>query len=65
MATTMLTALSGELGRPLSPTLAWQFPTPADLARHLAGEDEAPREAAELQAIRTTGDEPIAIVGIA
>ena len=62
-ATSMLASLGVHLGRSLSPTLAWQFPTPFDLARHLAGDGgtaEAP-----LQAIRSAGDEPIAIVGIA
>ncbi len=62
-ATSMLAALGSHLGRPLSPTLAWQFPTPSDLARHLAG-DGAPADS-PLAAIRSTNDEPIAVVGLA
>ncbi|WP_435021132.1 amino acid adenylation domain-containing protein [Tundrisphaera sp. TA3] len=58
-------ALAGELeewlGRPLSPTLAYEFPTIEDLARHLAGEQDEPNPTAEGVA-RT--DEPIAIIGI-
>ena len=36
-ATAMLAHLGAQLGRALGPTLAWQFPTPRDLSRHLAG----------------------------
>ncbi|WP_437692902.1 SDR family NAD(P)-dependent oxidoreductase [Sorangium sp. So ce176] len=64
-ATAMLAELGAALGRPLSPTLAWEYPTPEALARHLAGGDaagDAPEVA--LQA-RRADDEPIAIVGIA
>ncbi len=63
MATSMLAALGSHLGRLLSPTLAWQFPTPSDLARHLAGDGAATET--PLEAIRSTDDEPIAIVGLA
>ncbi len=62
-AMSMLAALGKHLGRPLSPTLAWQYPTPSDLAQYLSGEGSAPE--ATVEAIRSTGDEPIAIVGIA
>src|ERR1700678_2243120 len=62
-ATTMLARLGVQLGQPLAPTLAWQFPTPLELARHLAGE-AAPAEAPAARR-RTTADEPIAIVGLA
>ncbi len=61
-ATSMLAALGTELGRPLSPTLAWQFPTPIDLARHLAGE-AGPAEIPTERRHRTD-DEPVAIVGL-
>src|ERR1700733_15076967 len=61
-ATTMLTALGAHLGRQLSPTLAWQYPPPIDLARHLTGEAEIAQVPAERK--RTTADEPIAIVGL-
>jgi acyl transferase domain-containing protein/acyl carrier protein len=63
-ATSMLTMLGKELGRSLSPTLAWQFPTPLDLARHLAGEEVASAEET-VDAKRTASEEPIAIVGMA
>jgi microcystin synthetase protein McyG len=62
-ATSMLASLGARLGRSLSPTLAWQFPTPLDLARHLAGEGDTADS--PLEAIRSTATEPIAIVGIA
>ena len=62
-ATSMLMALGAHLGRQLSPTLAWQYPTPMDLARHLAGEAEAIDVPAARK--RATSDEPIAIVGLA
>jgi acyl transferase domain-containing protein/D-arabinose 1-dehydrogenase-like Zn-dependent alcohol dehydrogenase/acyl carrier protein/NADP-dependent 3-hydroxy acid dehydrogenase YdfG len=64
MATAMLVMLGKHLGRPLSPTLAWQFPTPSDLARHLAGESVETSEAA-LDVLPVASDEPIAIVGMA
>ncbi len=57
-------ALAGELetwlGRPLSPTLAYEYPTIEALARHLAGEDAADsgRES------RPAESEPIAVIGI-
>jgi acyl transferase domain-containing protein/NADPH:quinone reductase-like Zn-dependent oxidoreductase/NAD(P)-dependent dehydrogenase (short-subunit alcohol dehydrogenase family)/acyl carrier protein len=62
-ATAMLTALGAHLGRQLSPTLAWQYPTPMDLARHLAGEVEVVDVPVGRK--RATADEPIAIVGLA
>jgi acyl transferase domain-containing protein/NADPH:quinone reductase-like Zn-dependent oxidoreductase/acyl carrier protein len=61
-ALAMLAELGKHLGRPLSPTLAWQFPTPSDLARHLAGEaggGDVPTEGR-----RSRDEEPIAIVGL-
>ena len=61
-ATSMLVALGTDLGRHLSPTLAWQFPTPMELARHLAGEAGAGDVPTETR--RSTHDEPIAIVGL-
>ena len=62
-ATAMLAELGTKLGRALVPTLAWQFPTPLALARYLAGE-EGPAAVAPL-VLRSTPDEPIAIVGLA
>ncbi|HEY2157934.1 MAG TPA: amino acid adenylation domain-containing protein [Isosphaeraceae bacterium] len=52
--------LEAWLGRPLSATLAYEHPTIASLARHLAGEsaEESPADASPARG------EPIAIVGI-
>jgi acyl transferase domain-containing protein/acyl carrier protein len=63
-ATAMLAHLGAQLGRALGPTLAWQFPTPRDLSRHLAGEATAVEIPAAARR-RGTADEPIAIVGLA
>ena len=60
----MLAELSAELGRPLSPTLVWEYPTPEALARHLAGGDTTVgATVTSLGAARV--DEPIAIIGMA
>jgi acyl transferase domain-containing protein/acyl-CoA synthetase (AMP-forming)/AMP-acid ligase II/NADPH:quinone reductase-like Zn-dependent oxidoreductase/acyl carrier protein len=61
--------ISGELeawlGRQLSPTLAWEHPSIAALARYLADVPQsAPRRAAPM-ATRRAPAEPIAIIGIA
>ena len=63
-ATAMLAHLGAQLGRALGPTLAWQFPTPRDLSRHLAGEATAVEIPAAARR-KGTADEPIAIVGLA
>jgi acyl transferase domain-containing protein/acyl carrier protein len=63
-ATAMVAELGAYLGRTLSPTLAWRFPTPRDLARHLAGESEIAADHS-VDSARNVDDEPIAIVGIA
>src|SRR5262245_55837136 len=62
-AAELIAALATELGRPLSPTLLWDFPTPAALARHLAGvaHDERSLDTPQLPAERHAG--PIAIIG--
>ena len=61
----LVMSLSGELerllGRPLSPTLLFEYPTIAGLAAHLAG--EAPLEINPVAAVAAV--EPIAIVGLA
>ncbi len=67
-ATGLIAELSEELGRTLSPTLIWAYPTVEELARHLAaGESAALRTAgpAGLAQARRSVDEPIAIVGMA
>ncbi|RKH60321.1 non-ribosomal peptide synthase/polyketide synthase, partial [Corallococcus aberystwythensis] len=57
--------LSGDLarwlGRPLSPTVLWEHPTPLALAAFLAGAAVAPPEAAP-QAV--SDSEPIAVIGL-
>ncbi|MGO9350965.1 MAG: SDR family NAD(P)-dependent oxidoreductase [Mycobacterium sp.] len=61
-------ALESWLGRELSPTLAYEYPTIDLLSRHLAGESPAGRTAALAGdsggARAATADEPIAIIGI-
>nr|AYM54128.1 amino acid adenylation domain protein [Chondromyces catenulatus] len=60
--------LSGEIaervGRALPPTLLWDHPSPAELARHLCSEPAAsPRDDVSPRALGTTRD-AIAIVGV-
>ncbi|MFY2859629.1 beta-ketoacyl synthase N-terminal-like domain-containing protein [Mycobacterium sp. THU-M104] len=57
--------LESWLGRELSPTLAYEYPTIDALSRHLAGEAPAPTPApaADVGGARAT-DEPIAIIGL-
>ncbi|EYF00540.1 Malonyl CoA-acyl carrier protein transacylase [Chondromyces apiculatus DSM 436] len=65
-ATGLLTELSKVLGRPLSPTLVWEYPTLGALARYIAEGTGEPSGAAPARATRgAAGDEPIAIVGMA
>jgi myxalamid-type polyketide synthase MxaE and MxaD len=42
--------LERALGRPLSATLAWNYPTVASLAAHLAGKDKPPPRPAKVRA---------------
>ncbi|WP_437805982.1 SDR family NAD(P)-dependent oxidoreductase [Sorangium sp. So ce1078] len=71
--TALVARLSDRLGLPLSPTIAWEHPTPLALARHVAARaarDErsaGPREGAALQQGYTPSAlaEPIAVVGMA
>ena len=67
-ATGLVAELSAALGRELSPTLIWAYPSVEELARYLAGASETPvREVAAAAVARTQrpADEPIAIVGVA
>jgi acyl transferase domain-containing protein/NADPH:quinone reductase-like Zn-dependent oxidoreductase/NAD(P)-dependent dehydrogenase (short-subunit alcohol dehydrogenase family)/acyl carrier protein len=64
-ATGMLSKLGAALGRPLLPTLAWEYPTPEDLARYLAGGEVALQAMTARSLMSRTDDEPIAIVGMA
>lgn len=62
-ASRMIAGLAERLGRPLSPTLAWEYPSAEALADHLAGADPVPtRAGADGDAGTQT---PIAIVGMA
>ncbi|WP_437670504.1 type I polyketide synthase [Sorangium sp. So ce131] len=62
-ATELLAELGRMLGRPLSPVLVWQYPTPEALARYLTGgASEREAFAARREAAQS---EPIAIIGIA
>jgi acyl transferase domain-containing protein/acyl carrier protein len=64
-ATAWIAGLAAELGRELSPTLVWAYPSVEDLARFLAGGDAAPVRAAPVAAGVPAAAEPIAIVGMA
>jgi acyl transferase domain-containing protein/surfactin synthase thioesterase subunit/D-arabinose 1-dehydrogenase-like Zn-dependent alcohol dehydrogenase/acyl carrier protein len=64
-ATTMLVELSKVLGRALSPTLAWEYPSPDSLANHLAGVSPQHDPQAKPAQPQHREDEPIAIVGMA
>ncbi len=61
-------SLTGDLeeflGRSLSPTLAWDYPTPRLLAEHLAGRPAKQAESAG-HAGRPVAEEPVAIIGMA
>ncbi|MGH9956589.1 MAG: beta-ketoacyl synthase N-terminal-like domain-containing protein, partial [Pyrinomonadaceae bacterium] len=52
------------LGRSLSPTLAWEFPTTKALAKHLAGEATRPTPVYKIDTPRRLHSEPIAIIGL-
>lgn len=61
--TTVMAALSEALDRPLSPTVAWAYPTIAALVSHLlATAIGAP--AATMRSRRSPASEPVAIVGL-
>ncbi|MEU0743944.1 acyltransferase domain-containing protein [Streptomyces sp. NPDC006134] len=64
-AMTLARRLSRWLERPVPAWTVWQYPTPAALAAHLAGDDRAARTAAATSVRGRPGaHEPIAIVGI-
>jgi len=56
--------LEAWLGRSLSPTLAWEFPTVEALAEHLAGEAPTPAPLYTIDTPRNLASEPIAIIGL-
>ncbi|WP_232536932.1 type I polyketide synthase [Cystobacter fuscus] len=61
-ATGFIAEVGTMLGRSLSPTLVWEYPTLDALARYLAGEQVEP---APRPSRAHSGEEPIAIVGLA
>jgi acyl transferase domain-containing protein/acyl carrier protein len=63
-ATAWIAELAAELGRELSPTLVWGYPSVEDLARYLSG-GEAAHEPATVRPASPSAGEPIAIVGMA
>ncbi|WP_410596932.1 beta-ketoacyl synthase N-terminal-like domain-containing protein [Amycolatopsis sp. lyj-23] len=58
-ATSLAADLGAFVGRPLAPTLVWQYPTIAALADHLSTVDDAP----EYVPLPEDG-EPIAVIGL-
>ena len=60
-AVSMAGDLENWLGRSLSPTLIWDFPTIDDLSRHLAGQEEAE---APTRFSPESVHEPIAVIGM-
>jgi acyl carrier protein len=59
--------LSQKLGRALSPTIFWEYPTIDELAKHLSNDSMTTslESAAAITEVRLQRDEPIAIVGMA
>jgi myxalamid-type polyketide synthase MxaE and MxaD len=68
LGSTEAVSLTGELaewlGRDLSPTLAYEYPTIEALARHLAGSPKPPESATGGGQDREEANESIAIIGI-
>ncbi|MEU4932643.1 acyltransferase domain-containing protein [Streptomyces yokosukanensis] len=63
--TALVGRLSGWLRRPVPAWTVWQYPTPAALAAHLAGDERAARAAAATPAGGRAGAHaPVAIVGM-
>ncbi|BBX96742.1 polyketide synthase [Mycobacterium lacus] len=65
-AVEMRNRLKAATGLALSPTLIFDYPTPNGLAKYIRAEIAGvPQEIKPVPAARTTGDDPIAIVGMA
>ncbi|KZS60578.1 type I polyketide synthase [Mycobacterium ostraviense] len=65
-AVEMRNRLKTATGLTLSPTLIFDYPTPNGLAGYIRGElVGVPQEIKHISAVRATGDDPIAIVGMA
>ncbi|RME46178.1 MAG: beta-ketoacyl synthase, partial [Deltaproteobacteria bacterium] len=62
-AMALIADLEAWIGKPLSPTLVWDYPTIRALSRHLAGEETA-RPALRATVAAGERNEPLAIVGI-
>ncbi len=62
-ATGFIAEVGAMLGRSLSPTLAWEYPTLDGLARYLAGEQDGASSHSLARIARA--HEPIAIIGLA
>jgi polyketide synthase 12 len=65
-AVEMRNRLKTATGLALSPTLIFDYPTPSGLAAYMRTElAGVPQEAKQVPAVRATGNDPIAIVGMA
>ncbi|QUR67889.1 type I polyketide synthase [Mycobacterium spongiae] len=65
-AVEMRNRLKAATGLTLSPTLIFDYPTPNGLAKYIRSELAGiPEEIKHVPAVRATGDDPIAIVGMA
>ncbi|WP_437947156.1 SDR family NAD(P)-dependent oxidoreductase [Sorangium sp. So ce296] len=64
-AAELLAGLGAALGKPLSPTLVWSYPTIEALALHLDGGESPPPARPRASPAAALADEPIAIVGMA
>ncbi|KYF87941.1 hypothetical protein BE20_24360 [Sorangium cellulosum] len=64
-AAELLAGLGAALGKPLSPTLVWRYPTIEALALHLDGGESPPPARPRASPAAALADEPIAIVGMA
>ncbi|MGH3542679.1 MAG: type I polyketide synthase, partial [Mycobacterium sp.] len=65
-AVEMRNRLKAATGLALSPTLIFDYPTPNGLATYIRSElAGVPQEVKHVPAVRATGDDPIAIVGMA
>lgn len=69
ISSVLAVSLSGDLedwlGRPLSPTLVFDFPTIEALAKHLSGEQEADSKSLRGQEKKIPFNEPVAVIGLA